>query len=128
MHEVMRLPDVNSPQAVRDLSSYLTAAVRSSAPEYGESRDVSAGQRIYRQACKDCHGLRGEGQATGIPAIGGQHYRYLAAQLRNFSFGHRGAGDLQFIETMGGLTPSAAEEVSNYLSRLSYLTAAEAQR
>ena len=68
-------------------------------------------------------GARGEGKDTGVPAIGGQHYRYLLARPRNFSYGHRGAGNLQLLESMGGITPPADENVANYVSRLSYLTA-----
>jgi len=74
--------------------------------------------------CVGCHGgaRRGEGRS---PAIGGQHYRYLLARPRNFSYGHRGAGNLQLLESMGGITPPADENVANYVYRLSYLTAEE---
>ena len=123
MHQTLQKPDLDWAQAVRDLSAYLSGARRSPGPEYGESRDISAGRRVYEEVCSGCHGARGEGKDTGVPAIGGQHYRYLLAQLRNFSYGHRGAGNLQLLESMGGLTPPADENVANYVSRLSYLTA-----
>jgi cytochrome c553 len=123
MHETMQRRDLDWAQAARDLGAYLSAAPRSPAPEYGESHGTSTGKRAYQEACKDCHGARGEGKETGLPAIGGQHYRYLVAQLGNFSYGHRGAGDLQLLQSMAGLTPQAIAEIANYASHLSYLTA-----
>jgi len=57
-------------------------------------------------------GARGEGKDTGVPAIGGQHYRYLLARPRNFSYGHRGAGNLQLLESIGGITTSGGRECS----------------
>lgn len=127
MHETMQRSDLNWAQAVRDLGAYLSAAPRSPAPEFGESHDISSGKRVYQKTCLECHGTRGEGKETGPPAIGGQQYRYLVAQLGNFSYGHRGAGDLKLLEPMGGLTPQAAQDVANYVSHLSYLTADDKQ-
>jgi cytochrome c553 len=123
MHETMQRPDLDRAQAVRDLGAYLSAAPRSPGPEHGDSHDMSAAKRVYQEACKDCHGANGEGTKTGIPAIGGQHYRYLAAQLRNFSYGHRGAGDLQLLESMGALSTQDIQVIANYTSYLGYLTA-----
>jgi cytochrome c553 len=123
MHETMQRSDLDWAQAVRDLGAYLSGAPRSPAPEYGESNDTSAGKRVYQKTCSDCHGIRGEGKETGLPAIGGQQYNYLVTQLDNFSHGHRGAGDLQLLESMGGLTPQAVQDVANYASHLTYLTA-----
>jgi cytochrome c553 len=123
MHETMQRPDLNWAQAARDLGAYLSVAPRSPAPEFGESRDTFAGKRVYQETCRDCHGVRGEGKETGLPAIGGQHYRYLVAQLGNFANGHRGAGDLQLLQSMAVLTPQAVQDVANYASHLSYLTA-----
>jgi cytochrome c553 len=118
MHETMQRPDLNRAQAVRDLVAYLTADPPNPSPDYGSS-GTSAGERVYQEVCRNCHGVRGEGNDKGVPAIGGQHYRYLVAQLQNFSYGHRGAGDLRLLEPMGGLTPRAAEDVASYVSRLS---------
>jgi len=72
--------------------------------------------------CGGCHGRAARGRTQGS-GDRGQHYRYLLAQPRNFSYEHRGAGNLQLLESMGGITPPADENVANYVSRLSYLTA-----
>jgi cytochrome c553 len=123
MHETMQRPDLDWAQAVRDLAAYLAIVPRSTGPEYGESNDVSAGKRLYQLACRDCHGGNGEGTAGGTPAIGGQHYRYLAAQLRSFSAGHRDAGEPPLPVSMGALSQQDIQNIANYASRLSYLTA-----
>jgi cytochrome c553 len=88
MHEIMRRPDLNWPQAVRDLSAFLSQAPRSRMPEFGESTDRNSGRALYLQACSTCHGVNGAGQPGGTPAIGGQQYRYLLARIRNFSSTH----------------------------------------
>jgi len=44
------------------------------------------GERIYGQSCAICHGKIGEGSDDEpIPAIGGQHYRYILNQLAAFA-------------------------------------------
>lgn len=123
MHETMQRPDLNWPQAVRDLGAYLSTAPRSTGPEYAESHDVSTGKRLYQSACRDCHGANGEGTPAGTPAIGGQQYRYLVAQLGNFSSGHRDAGEPRLPVSMGALSQRDIQDIANYVSRLSYLTA-----
>jgi cytochrome c553 len=123
MHETMQRTDVNWVQAVRDLAAYLSIAPRSKGPEYADSADVAAGKRLYQSACRDCHGGNGEGTSAGIPAIGGQQYRYLAAQLGNFSSGHRDAGEPRLLASMGALSQKDIQDIANYVSHLSYLTA-----
>jgi cytochrome c553 len=124
MHETMQRTDLNWVQAVRDLAAYLSTAPRSTGPEYAESpHDMPAGKRLYQRACRDCHGGNGEGTPAGVPAIGGQHYRYLAAQLGSFSSGHRDAGQPQLLASMGALSQQDIQELANYVSHLSYLTA-----
>jgi cytochrome c553 len=66
----------------------------------GDARDASEpGRRLYEQgdpgrgvpACAACHGPRGEGlraQAL-VPVLGGQAWRYLDQQLRNWRSGER---------------------------------------
>lgn len=66
----------------------------------GDARDASEpGRRLYEQgdpgrsvpACAACHGPRGEGlrgQALA-PVLGGQEWRYLDHQLRNWRSGER---------------------------------------
>jgi cytochrome c553 len=104
------------------LAAYLSAAPRSPGPEYAGGHDLSAGKRLYQAACRDCHGPNGEGTKAGIPAIGGQQFRYLAVQLENFTQGHRDAENRAALVAMGSLSPQDIRDVANYASHLSYLT------
>jgi cytochrome c553 len=122
MHETMQRPDLDWIKPVRDLAAYLSAAPRSPGPEYADGHNLSAGRRLYQAACRDCHGANGEGTKAGIPAIGGQQYRYLAVQLGNFTQGHRDAGNLGVLVAMGSLSAQDIQDVANYASHLNYLT------
>lgn len=121
MHETMQRPDLGWIKPVRDLAAYLSSAPRNPRPEYGDARDTAAGKRLYEAACTACHGSQGQGTDSGVPAIGGQQYRYLAAQLGNFVSGHRDAENREVLVSMGALSERDIEEVANYASRLGYL-------
>ncbi len=121
MHEVMRHPDLDWAQAVRDLSAYLSRAPRSRAPEFGENTDRDSGRVLYLQACSACHGKNGQGQADGAPAIGGQQYRYLLARVRNFSSTH--AGRVPSPWAGRDLSDLQLENIANFISRLGALVA-----
>lgn len=45
--------------------------------------DVEAGQKIYRQECASCHGIKGLGRKE-IPALAGQYTVYLKHQIDLF--------------------------------------------
>ena len=72
MHETMQRPDLDWPQAVRDLGAYLSGAPRSPAPEYGQSQDVSAGKGRFDSACKGCHGGVFKTRFEGFDFLDGQ--------------------------------------------------------
>ncbi|MBS0578216.1 MAG: cytochrome c [Proteobacteria bacterium] len=129
MHDTMQQPDLNWPQAIRDLAAFLSTAPRSPGPEYSGDPDLSVGRRLYKAACKDCHGPSAEGTAAGVPALGGQQYRYLTEQLDNFSAEHRDAANprLPPAVAMASLSTRDVEDIANYLAHLSYLTADNAQ-
>ncbi|HUI62440.1 MAG TPA: c-type cytochrome [Steroidobacteraceae bacterium] len=119
MRESAQLPDVNRAQAIRDLASYLAQAARNPRPEYGQAQTLAAGQRFYEGACKSCHGDRGAGNDDQrIPAIGGQHYSYLASRLRDFASGH-----MAHPRGLAAISAPEQQALADYVSRLSYLSA-----
>lgn len=122
MHEVMRRTDLDWPQAVRDLSAYLSKAPRSRAPEIGENSNAGPGRTLYLQACSTCHGVNGAGQAEGAPAIGGQQYRYLLARIRNFSSTHRERVPSPWAGREA--SEQQLEGIADFISRLRALVAA----
>jgi cytochrome c553 len=121
MHEVLQPPDLNRPQAIADLAAYLSRAGRNPQAEHAEGRALAVGKRTYTKVCSACHGNDGAGSDNGtIPAIGGQHYPYLLAQLRGFASGLRdhplGA------DSASGLSAEEQRAVADYVSRLVYLS------
>jgi cytochrome c553 len=124
MHEVMRHADLNWPQAVRDLSAYLSRAPRSRASELvGEVGDRNSGKALYLQACTMCHGLDGAGREAGTPAIGGQQYRYLLARIRNFSSTHREKVQSPLVGR--DASEQQLQNIADFVSRLGALVAGE---
>jgi cytochrome c553 len=121
MRESLTPPDVNRVQAIRDLTSYLARAARNPEPEEGQAKTPSLGKQIYEKTCTRCHGEEGGGNdEQRVPAIGGQHYSYVAARLEDVANGH----------VNHPLTPELAinerQAVADYTSRLSYLRAQDA--
>lgn len=120
MHKALSATEVNHPQALRDLASYLATAARNPKPEHGDGKSLPAGKQLYQRACAMCHGDFAQGSATEpIPALAGQHYQYLVIQLQNFAAGHRGQVEPPVIDFTAGLSSGDQQGVADYLSRIS---------
>lgn len=97
----------------------------------GDARDVSElGRRLYEQgdsvrgvpACAACHGPRGEGlRAQPLsPVLGGQEWRYLDQQLRNWRSGdRRNSPGGVMSDAIRPLTDTEIEALASHLSGLS---------
>jgi cytochrome c553 len=89
---------------------------------------VHAGERIYRggnrakglSACIACHGPDGRGnQPGGIPALGGQHAQYTAAQLKAYAAGERRSDPNQIMRNIAALmSPEEIAAVASYVQGL----------
>lgn len=119
MRQTVEQPDVDRAQAISDLSNYLAQAARNPQPEYGDGGALDAAKRTYQRVCTTCHGDNGGGSEVRVPAIGGQHYRYLASQLSSFV-----SARLSHPSGLDGLSAEDLQAVADYASRLSYLSAA----
>ena len=125
MHEILQPPDLNRPQAIGDLAAYLSRAGRNPQPEHAATRAPAIGKGTYTKACAACHGTDGAGSDKGtIPAIGGQHYGYLLAQLSGFASGLR--GHPLGPDVVSGLSDEEQQAVADYVSRLAYLSSVSA--
>jgi len=117
MHDTLQPPDVDRTQALADLAAWLAQAPVNPEPDRGAGRDLALGERSYTRACAGCHGPGGAGGPRGVvPAIAGQHYSYLLAQLQEFAVGRR--AHVLFADP--ATAPSALEQqaLADYLSRL----------
>ena len=129
MQESTHPPDVDRPQAIRDLAAWLAVAPRSPGPELGRGLALARGKDVYRSACLTCHGDAGEGTADGrVPAVGGQQFRYLLSRLRDFAAVHRRDVDAALTDAATKLSDEERESLVAYLSRLGYLTSAGPQQ
>jgi len=89
---------------------------------------VHAGERLYRggnrtkgvSACIACHGPDGRGnQPGGIPALGGQHAQYTAAQLKAYAAGERRSDPNQIMRNIAALmSPEEMAAVASYVQGL----------
>jgi cytochrome c553 len=136
MHDTLQRPDLSRPQALADLAAYIAGAARNPEPEHAEHPPAARAKALYAQACSTCHGSDGAGnERAAVPAIGGQHYSYLLAQLDGFAAGHRAHPPLAVKGTavngtalngsaLNGSALNAAQqqELANYASRLAWLT------
>ena len=118
MRESTQSPDVNRAQAIADLTNYLTQATHNPRPEHGQADALINGRRSYEKACRSCHGDQGGGNdRERLPAIGGQHYSYLASRLRDFY-----SGRMLHPPGLPSIATEDQQALADYISRLPYLS------
>jgi cytochrome c553 len=119
MHRVAALKKLTTPQAMRNLASYLSGLPRPSTVEIGDGKQLVIGKRVYESVCAECHGTEAEGDVTfGVPALQRQHYSYLLSQARSLAVGHRYSVDISVIELLEALSFDQLTAVADYISRL----------
>jgi cytochrome c553 len=119
MHRVAALKKLTTPQAMRDLASYVSALPAPSTTEVGDGRQLALGARVYESMCAECHGAEGQGDITfAVPTLQRQHYSYLLSQMRSLAVGHRYSVDISVIELLETLSFDQLTAVADYASRL----------
>ena len=126
MHDVVTRPEIDSPQAMRDVSSYIAARPHNSKSDRGDGAQLTTGEHVYTQSCVICHGKNGEGNRDDlIPAIGGQQYSYLLVRLRHFAQDHESQERQSLapavVNLLSRLSQDEIKAVADYTSRLSAL-------
>lgn len=119
MHRVVSRKALTSPQAIRDVATYLSRLPPNRSAERGEGNDLAAGKRYYQGLCAFCHGEQGEGnESHATPALRGQHYSYLITQMRGLNAMHRYSVDLEIVAALEGLPFDRVTAIADYMSRL----------
>jgi cytochrome c553 len=119
MHRLMSVKRLSTPQAVRDLASYLHGLSSSSIPELGDGEQLAVGAQLYADLCAECHGRKAEGiDSEALPALRAQHYSYLLGQLRRLTVSHRYSIDIAVLQGLEMLSFEQLTALSDYLSRL----------
>jgi cytochrome c553 len=110
---------VGGPQDIADVAAYIANLPMTPSNGQGNGRDLQWGERLYKENCVDCHGENGEGDAEDhIPALYGQHYRYLVRQFEWIRMGKRRNADKEMVEQIRNFTPFDVHAVMDYVSRL----------
>ncbi len=106
-------------QEIADVASYIAQLPMMPDNGRGPGRDLALGETLYKENCVDCHGKRGEGnKIEHIPAIWGQHYRYLVRQFEWIKIGKRRNADPKMQKQIRNFTGREVHAVMDYASRL----------
>lgn len=118
-HMVKDLP----PAYLQKMADYFAAQDADYTPPARVMPRASEGQRIVTRgvegvpACTRCHGDDLRGDAKGVPAIAGQHAKYLKAQLNAFADRVRTTGgDAEKMFRVHTLSPAQIGAVVGYLA------------
>jgi cytochrome c553 len=119
MHRIVALKRLTSPQAMRDLATYLRGLPPNPRPEVGDGKDLAAGKRYYDGLCAFCHGASAEGnEKHATPSLQRQHYSYLLMQSRRLAVGHRYSVPVEVIQVLEKLPFDQLTAIADYTSRL----------
>lgn len=110
---------LGSPQQIADVAAYVAQLPMTPQNGVGPGEDLAHGRALFEHHCVSCHGERGEGnEEDHIPAIAGQHYRYLVRQFDMIRLGRRKNSDPKMVKQIEGFTPRDEAAVLDYTSRL----------
>ncbi|MES9904042.1 MAG: c-type cytochrome [Sedimenticola sp.] len=106
-------------QEIANVAAYIETLPMNPANGIGPGYDLAYGEKLYKDECAECHGAQGEGDLDDhIPAIRGQHYRYLVRQFEWIRYGKRRNGDPKMVKQIQRFTPRDVSVVMDYVSRI----------
>ncbi|MES9861311.1 MAG: c-type cytochrome [Candidatus Thiodiazotropha sp. LLP2] len=106
-------------QEIADVAAYISKLPMSPHNGVGPGNDLVLGERLYKDNCAECHGDNGEGILDDhIPAIYGQHYRYLLRQFEWIKSERRRNADKKMVKQIHGFTHRDIRAVLDYVSRI----------
>jgi cytochrome c553 len=124
MEKVLYQRHLTRPADFTDIARYASTLPHQSSHNVGDGSALAAGTRAYFQACASCHGALGEGsEARVTPRLGGQHYGYLARQIRFAGDRRRPNMAAAHERLVRSLSLEQINGMADYLSRLNPLAA-----
>ena len=106
-------------QEIADVATYISRLPMTPVNGVGLGRDLELGGRLYKENCVECHGEQGEGDVKEhIPALWGQHYRYLLRQFEEIKIGKRRNADPEMRKQIKRFSGRDIRAVMDYTSRL----------
>ncbi len=119
MHRVVATPALRHTQAWVDLAAYLNAVPVKPTAATGNGAHADLGRGMFHEQCAPCHRADARGDEAGfVPALRGQHYSYLVAQIHKLADGARHNVDENLVLFMRSLDDRDVDAVADYLSRL----------
>jgi len=110
---------VVTPQEIADIAVYLQNIKIPRDNGKGPGTSLAPGKELYTKDCLICHGDNGEGNAAKFyPVLAGQHFKYLAREIRDIRDGKRRNANPKMVKVVKDYTNTEAEAVADYMSRL----------
>ena len=114
------------PENINDIAAYFSSQKRKS--NSTEAKGGTLGERIYKvgikskgvDACADCHGDKGLGNAIAkYPLLAGQHAKYITTTLRLFRSGKRNNDPYNIMQDIAAqLSDEEITLLSSYIAGL----------
>jgi cytochrome c553 len=106
-------------QEIADVAAYISQLPMTPHNGQGPGMDLAWGEQLFKQNCTECHGDQGEGDFVDhVPAIYGQHYRYLLRQFEWIKMERRRNADRKMIKQIHNFTHRDIRAVLDYVSRI----------
>ena len=106
-------------QEIADVAAYISQLPMSPNNGVGPGHDLALGEQLFEDNCTNCHGDRGEGVLEDhVPAIYGQHYRYLLRQFEWIKSERRRNADKKMVKQIHGFNHREIRAVLDYVSRI----------
>lgn len=119
MQSIAGRHDLPTPQAIADVTAYVSQLDREPAIGTGDGTLVRQGAASYARQCVRCHGVDAQGDATRvIPRLAGQQYEYLRRQIYDAVDGRRPNFSSAHIRLLAHLDHDDIHALADYLSRL----------
>jgi len=119
MEKVLYQRHLTQPEDFADIAGYASQLPRHATGNVGDGSSLAAGTSAYFSGCASCHGALGEGSAAHLtPRLGGQHYGYLARQIRFAGDRRRPNMAAAHEQRVRKLTLEQIKGVADYLSRI----------
>lgn len=105
-------------QAVADVAAYISTLPPTRDNGKGDGKSVDEGNKLYAKQCASCHGEQGEGLADAFfPKLKGQHYTYLARQIRWIRDGFRKNSNPAMVELVKNMSDEEISAIADAISR-----------
>lgn len=110
---------VVTPQEIADIAVYLQNMKIPRDNGKGPGTTLVRAKDLYIKDCQTCHGENGEGNAAKFyPVLAGQHFKYLAREIRDIRDGKRRNANPKMVKVVKDYSNADAEAVADYMSRL----------